>query len=279
MSVHTPVPLAELESLLSRYDLGELIDYTGIKDGVTNTNYVLTTDTGRYILTLFEQLDPAEIELFLNITTSLQQQGFPCPVTMLNKQGRALQSVCHKPAVISECLAGDTLRHQPSLNQCQALGQTIARLHQLGQNISQPWPIDTRDNTWRHETCQSVLTRINKDDKQLLLDEVSFQDRTWPLPQGLIHADVFRDNVLFSDQKLSGIIDFFYSCKGYYLYDLAIIVNDWCLNDDFSINEARFLHFINAYQQQRPLTATEPNTLATNVTLGCFALLAIATLR
>ncbi len=257
MSVYTTVTEAELSAWLRDYSLGQLQSLQGIASGIENTNYFVTTSNGSFVLTLFEKLSAEELPFYLNLMAHLARHGIPCPAPMANKHNQFLGVLNDKPACIVSRLAGKSTTN-PSLAQCAAMGAMLAEMHIAGTSFSQIMP-NPRGAAWRKATAPQVLPFIDADQAMLLNDEIGLhagQDFS-TLPQGLIHADLFRDNVLLIDDRIGGLIDFYFACTDALLYDVAITVNDWCMNADCRLDPARTQAFLRAYHETRPLLQEE----------------------
>lgn len=257
MSVYTRVERGELIEFLRDYPLGELTDFTGIKDGIENTNYFVSTERGRFVLTLFETMGAHELPYFLDLMAFLAKHQVPCPEPIKCHRGRYLRSLRGKPAALVRKLEGANVQ-SPNSAQCAAVGAALGHLHRTGLGFT-----GRRDNcrgpVWWNSTAQRVLTQLVEEDAALLHQELRFQSlhRVDHLPRGVIHADLFRDNVLFLGDRLTGIIDFYYACNDVLLYDVAITVNDWCSEPDGSLNNACLKNLLSAYQTQRSLESHE----------------------
>ncbi|MBN1378347.1 MAG: homoserine kinase [Gammaproteobacteria bacterium] len=261
MSVYTSLNNQELSAFLLAYEIGELVDFQGISEGIENTNYFVTTQLdGRpqqFVLTVFESLDFDEVPYFLALTAFLAEHDLPCAHPIADKNGHYLLKLKRKPAALVQRLSGKGMQ-QPEPEQSAQIGRILAKLHIEGQQF----PL-RKQNPRGLEWAQDAATRIEHllptEDRHMLETELEFQTRlnTDHLPGGVIHADLFRDNALYSDGRLTGIIDFYYACDGNYLYDLAITVNDWCSNPDGSLNKNLMQALVEAYASQRVLTASE----------------------
>ncbi|TSA51072.1 MAG: homoserine kinase [Nitrosomonadales bacterium] len=257
MSVFTTVTPDQFRLWLKGYSLGELLDLKGIASGVTNTNYFVTTTSGRYVLTLFEHNSAAELPYFLNLMAHLADRGIPCPHPVADIGGGYLGELNGKPASLVSCLRGRSIE-TPTVLHCAQVGAVLARMHLAGQ--SYPATMENpRGPHWWAATAAKVLPALAADQRGQLEAELAFQAefRNLNLPRGVIHADLFRDNVLFDGDELGGLIDFYYACNDVLAYDLAITANDWCVNEDGSLDEARARAMAAAYQQVRPLSPAE----------------------
>jgi homoserine kinase type II len=257
MSVFTTVTPAQLGDWLQRYALGELIELKGIASGITNTNYFVTTRTGRYVLTLFEKNSPDELPYFLNLMAHLAGHGIPCPQPLADNSGSYLGELNGKPAALVTCLRGSSLEH-PTPQHCTEVGAFLARMHLAGQTYPASME-NPRGPHWWGITAKLVAPFLDAEERGLLERELAYQAefRGLALPRGVIHADLFRDNVLFDDGCLGGAIDFYYACNDVLAYDLAITVNDWCVTADGALDDARVDAMLAAYHAQRPLSEQE----------------------
>ncbi len=257
MSVFTTVTSDQLRAWLQHYPLGELRDLKGIASGITNTNYFVTTASGRYVLTLFEHNDAEELPYFLDLMAHLAGHGVPCPQPVANNAGDYLGELNGKPATLVSCLRGAALE-TPAPQHCAEVGTFLARMHVAG--LSFPATMENpRGPHWWKVTAEAVLPLLDAPQRALLEAELVYQAgfRGLELPRGVIHADLFRDNVLFDGDQLGGAIDFYYACNDVLAYDLAIAVNDWCIHADGSLDESRLQAMLEAYQAVRPLSGEE----------------------
>jgi homoserine kinase type II len=257
MSVFTNVSVDELKPWLSSYSIGDLVELKGIASGISNTNYFVTTTTGKYVLTLFEEHSADELPYFLSLMTYLSERGVPCPHPVKRLDGLQLDELNGKPAAIVSCLNGRDIT-APSVNQCKELGQVLANMHIAGSTFTLRNQ-DSRDLVWREATAKKVLYFLDENDREMLRETMLRQAAldTFALPQGVIHADLFRDNVLFDGEKIGGVIDFYYACRGAFLYDVAIAVNDWCVNEDGSLDSVRVKVLLRSYHEVRPFVQAE----------------------
>lgn len=258
MSVYTEVKRPELLSFLSDYALGDLISYEGISEGIENTNYFVTTDQGQFVLTLFEQHGFQAMDYFLDVMTFFFQHGIPSAHPEADRQGRYLKTLSGKPAALVGRLKGRGISNIASVKQCQAIGQVLGKMHVAGQQFLGQRLTD-RGADWRQRIAASVLPKLDAASAKLMTAELTFQSgyADLNLPKGLTHSDLFRDNALFEGDELKGIIDFYYACDEYLLYDLAVTVNDWCIDASGLIEARRYDALMTAYTQQRALTVAE----------------------
>ncbi|MGV3628017.1 MAG: homoserine kinase [Betaproteobacteria bacterium] len=257
MSVFTTVSPEDLRHWLQDYAVGELQDLRGIAAGIENTNYFVTTSTGRYVLTLFEKLTARELPFYLNLMAHLAERGVPSAHPVANRSGHYLGTLKGKPAALVARLDGSDVS-KPTAAQCGAVGAVLARLHLAGGS----YPVtmnNPRGPKWWTGVLPDILPFLPAPEAALLQDEVRFQSqyRFSNLPRGTIHADLFRDNVLFTGERVAGVIDFYFACTDVLLYDIAITVNDWCINADGVLDTARTRALLDAYAAVRPYTAVE----------------------
>lgn len=256
MSVFTAVTKEALQDWLSACEVGQLVDFSGIAAGVQNTNYFVTTTRGSWVLTLFETLDRDTAAFYLELMAHLAARGLPCPAPVAAAGGALLRPLADRPAVLVSRLEGQE-QLLPSADHCAAVGTALARLHLWGADFSHPRP-NPRGTAWRHRAATAVLPLVDAEARALLQDELAFQDRpTADLPRGMIHADLFRDNVLFQGEQLSGLLDFYFAGEDEWLLDLAIAANDWCLDEGGGLDPLRVRALLGAYHQLRPLTGEE----------------------
>jgi homoserine kinase type II len=257
MAVFTSVSEAEFSAWLGDYSLGQLLELHGIASGIENTNYFVTTSNGRFVLTLFEILSADELPFYLNLMAHLARHGIPCPNPVANRANQFLGTLNGKPACIVSRLSGKSTS-TPSTSQCAAIGAMLGQLHIAGQSFSQIMP-NPRGTTWRAATARQVRPFLDAQQAALLDSEVMLHaQQNWTsLPQGVIHADLFRDNVLLEENRIGGLIDFYFACSDVLLYDVAITVNDWCINSDGRLDAAKVQSLLRAYHSVRPLLVSE----------------------
>lgn len=235
MAVFTPVSRPELQQWLAGYPLGELLSHEGIASGIENSNFFVDTDRGRYVLTLFERLSQEQLPFYLGLMRHLAAHGVPCPDPVPDRQGAILGSLCGKPAALVSRLRGSALT-QPLPVHCAQVGGHLARMHLAAADYSGRLP-NLRGLGWWVETAPKVAPFLDAAQKALLQTELDAQQRfaATPayadLPQSAVHADLFRDNVLFEGDRLGGIIDFYFAGCDTWLFDLAVTCNDWCVDD------------------------------------------------
>ena len=265
MAVYTEVPDDQLAEFIASYDLGALLSYKGIAEGVENTNYLLHTEKGPFILTLYEKrVAPADLPFFLDLMEHLARAGITCPTPVRDAQGHMLRQLAGKPAALVTFLEGVWIR-RPQARHCMALGQAMARLHLAGQTFQ-----GKRRNAldlagWRplFERFQSRADEIGAGLAAIIEQELAHLEANWPadLPQGIIHADLFPDNAFFLGDRLSGLIDFYFACTDALAYDVAITLNAWCFESDHSFNVTNGQALLKGYQSVRALTPAEREAL------------------
>jgi len=256
MAVYTPVSLEELNVFLQQYNIGEPLKFRGITQGVTNTNYYLRTTSGRYVVTIFEhRMKESELPVLMNILLDLSKNGYPCPTPITANNGEVLTQLKGKPAAIQSFMDGETVSEiTPEL--CTQLGAWLARLHRLTRNVEQCPEDPVPPEVWKN-----LITSVEADDwKDVLLPELDFLIENWPsdIPTGFVHGDLYPDNVLAEKDYITGIIDFNYSCRQAYIYDLALCLNSWCFEDNGTeFNKIKGGFLMKSYQSARPLEPEE----------------------
>ena len=266
MAVFTQVSDNEARDLLRQLQLGELHALRGIEGGIENTNYFVTCDQGEFVLTLFERLTAEQLPFYLYLMKHLAHAGIPVPDPRANKAGDILHTVCGKPAAVVNRLAGRS-QLAPEAVHCAAVGGMLARMHLAGRNYDRQQP-NLRGLPWWNETVPVVLPHIGPDQAALLRAELAYQNHIAAspayaaLPRGPVHADLFRDNVMFEGAQLTGFFDFYFAGVDSFLFDLAVCLNDWCTDLPTGAHDApRAAAMIDAYQAVRPLTAAERSLL------------------
>jgi homoserine kinase type II len=261
VAVYTDVAAEDLGVFLAGYDIGELLAYKGIAEGVENSNFLVHTSRGYFILTLYEKRVAAkDLPFFLGLMEHLHARGISCPQPVKNRQGEVLGYVAGRPAAVITFLDGMWIR-RPSPGHCAALGEALAKLHLAGLDFERSRANALSVGGWRplYESCSRRANEVQHDLKQFLAAELSHLEAAWPqdLPQGVIHADLFPDNVFFLGNRLSGLIDFYFACTDALAYDVAICLNAWCFETDHSYNVTKGRGLLQAYAQVRPLSDAE----------------------
>lgn len=262
MAVFTEVSEQQANDLLSQLTIGHLVSLQGISSGIENTNYFLTTDQGEYVLTVFERLNHDQLPFYLYLMKHLAQRGIAVPDPQSNLQGDILLTLQSKPAAVVNRLAGESQMH-PGPAHCAAMGQILAKMHLAAQDFEQQQP-NLRGLHWWNDTVPQILPFLNREQSQLLTHELAFQNHISGLssytamPRGPVHADAFRNNVMFTGESLSGVFDFYFAGVDHWLFDLGVCINDWCIQDSSGvIDQDRFQALLEAYQSVRPLSAAE----------------------
>jgi homoserine kinase type II len=265
MAVYTDVAAEELAAFLADYDIGELLAYKGIAEGVENSNFLVHTSRGYFILTLYEKRVAAkDLPFFLALMEHLSARGLTCPQPVKNRAGVVLGKIAGRPAAIITFLDGMWIR-RPSAGHCAALGAALAKLHLAGADFAGKRANTLSVESWR-PLFKAVAARCDDVRPGLaagLADELTLLESAWPrqLPQGVIHADLFPDNVFFLGEELSGLIDFYFACTDALAYDVAICLNAWCFEPDHSYNVTKSRSLLQAYAAVRPLSADERTAL------------------
>ncbi|MDE2342514.1 MAG: homoserine kinase [Betaproteobacteria bacterium] len=257
MAVFTPVSHDDLSAWLTRYDVGQLLEQNAIAAGIENTNYFVTTTQGRFVLTLFEKLQPSELPYYLGLMDHLARRGIPCPRPIPDQNGQFFDMLCGKPASLVTRLSGQS-QMSPGAAHCAVFGDLVATLHKEAADYAGSLH-NPRGPAWWVATAARVRPFLNEQQNALLDRELAYQSlhRSDDLPRGAIHADLFRDNVLFDGERVGGVIDFYFAGTDAWLYDLAIVVNDWCMTAQASLDPQRVQALVGAYNARRPVTATE----------------------
>jgi homoserine kinase type II len=265
MAVYTDVSADDLARFIGRYDIGELLSYKGIAEGVENSNFLVHTSAGTFILTLYEKrVAEHDLPFFLGLMEHLAARGLNCPQPVKNREGGMLGVVAGRPAAIVTFLDGLWIR-KPSAGHCAAVGDALARLHIAGADFSIKRPNALSVESWRplfeHAGPRGDSVRPGLCNE--IVTELGVLERNWPrdLPAGVIHADLFPDNVFFLGNKVSGLIDFYFACNDMFAYDVAICLNCWCFEPDHSYNVTKGRALLGAYNKVRGLSAAEQASL------------------
>jgi homoserine kinase type II len=261
MAVYTDVSVEDLSVFIETYDLGELLSYKGIAEGVENSNFLLHTSAGHFILTLYEKRVAAgDLPFFLALMEHLAARGINCPQPVRNRKGETLGKLAGRPAAIVTFLDGMWIR-RPDTRHCAAVGTALAQLHLAGRDFPM-----RRENAlsvagWRllYECCRDRADNVQPGLKEAIEKELTVLETSWPrnLPQGVIHADLFPDNVFFLGDQLSGLIDFYFACTDTLAYDVAICINAWCFESDHAYNVTKGRALLQSYARVRPLSDAE----------------------
>lgn len=265
MAVYTEVDDEELEAFLLDYDLGRLHSFKGIAEGVENSNYLLRTSEGTYILTLYEKrVDPADLPFFVGLMNHLAQAGLDCPTPIRGRDGDALRRLRNRPAAVISFLEGVWPRRVLPRH-CQGLGAAMARMHLAGSSFGMQRENALSVQGWRRlfQACAGRADEVCEGLAVTLERELALLEASWPsgLPEGIIHADLFPDNVFFLGERLSGLIDFYFACNDLFAYDLAICLNAWCFEKDNAFNVTKARALLQSYRQVRPFSSEELEAL------------------
>ncbi len=269
MAVYTDVSDDELEAFVENYDIGALTSFKGIADGVENTNYLVHTETGPFILTLYEKrVCPEDLPYFLALMEHLAAAGISCPLPVRDRKGQTLRQLAGRPAVLISFLEGLWVR-RPGIGHCAGLGAALAQFHLAGLDFPMARENDLSLPGWRklfesvQEAADSVIPGLHDE----IAGELDYLASNWAtdLPVGIIHADLFPDNVFFLEDRVSGLIDVYFACNDMLAYDVAVCLNAWCFEPDASFNITKARVMLQAYEQERRLDERE---------LACLPLLA-----
>jgi homoserine kinase type II len=257
LSVYTPVSEVELADWLRNYSIGRLVSCEPVEAGIENSNYFVATTQGRYVLTLFERLPADELPFYLDLMAHLARHGIPCPAPIADLSDQYLGRLNGKPAALVTRLPGRSIE-SPGAAHCEELGALLARMHLAGRSYS-AYLENPRGPKWWRFAAREVMRFLKKPQQELLARELAYQaEHRFPdLPRGPVHADLFRDNALFENRRISGVVDFYFAGVDCLLYDLAVCANDWCLEEDFRLDAARVGGLLCAYHALRPITALE----------------------
>ena len=262
MAVFTPVSIDALHTWIEQFPLGRVLALDGIASGIENSNFFLTTQAGQYVLTIFENLSFAELPFYLHLMRHLAERGVRVPAPIANAKGEIIHTLCGKPASIVTRLEG-SCQMAPQPVHCAAVGTMLAKMHRAAQDFAIRQP-NLRGLDWWQATTPLVLPHLSDERRDLLTTELAFQTgqagtAAWQaLPNGPIHADLFRNNVMFDGERLTGFFDFYFAGCDRWLFDVAVTVNDWCIDLDTGVPDAARVHaLVDAYAAVRPFTAGE----------------------
>ncbi|MBR9778867.1 homoserine kinase [Thalassospira xiamenensis] len=263
MAVYTDVSDEDIARFVAEYDIGNVISFKGIAEGVENTNFLLQTDQASFILTLYEKrVNPDDLPFYLGLMDHLSAKGLNCPTPIHGKDGVALRRLCGRPAAITSFLNGMSPRRIMP-HHCTGLGAALAQLHTAGQDFDMYLGNALSVKGWRplFESCRADANGVQPGLEKLIEDELAFLEANWPhqLPAGVIHADLFPDNVFFFPGKddVSGLIDFYFACNDLLAYDIAICMNAWCFEPDNSFNVTKARNLLSSYGKVRALSDDE----------------------
>lgn len=259
MAVFTPLNADQVSSFLERYDVGTLCELADVAGGTENSTFFVTTELERMVLTLFEQGETDELLFFVDLLDFLARHDLPVPGPIADRSHTALQTLAQRPALLFPRLPGRS-PDVPSLAQCTEIGRFMGRMHHISHSFTGQ-RYNQRDHRWVEQHIPRVLPFLSPEEQALMSgygSELCGRFSSAPvLPHGAIHGDLFRDNALFEGDRLGGVIDFYNGCVGDFIYDLAVLVNDWCHTEDGTLDEVRYSALLNAYVQERPVTDEE----------------------
>ena len=261
MAVYTDIANDELNAFIAEYDIGKVVSYKGIAEGVENSNYLVQTDQDSFILTLYEKrVNPADLPFFLGLLDHLAQNDFPCPTPLHGRDGEVLRSLAGRPAAMVSFLKG-VWHRKPRTVHCADVGRAMARLALAGDGYALSRANSLTHANWRplFDSCEGRADSVASGLHREIEVELDWLDENRPkdLPAGVIHADMFPDNVFFLGDALSGVIDFYFACNDFLAYEIAVCLNAWCFEPDRQFNVTKARHMLQAYQQIRPLSEAE----------------------
>tara|TARA_Y100001970_G_C14193357_1_gene836668 strand:- start:650 stop:1600 length:951 start_codon:yes stop_codon:yes gene_type:complete len=261
MAVYTSIDVQTLNNFLKKYNIGELLGYEGILEGVENTNYKITTIKNKFILTIFEKrVNEEELPFFIELQHHLSKKNIKCPRPIADKKNNYVNVMKEKKCVIMSYLEGEKL-HDVKPKHCLQLGEEIANMHLCTSDFTLSRKNNLDQSNWKSifRKCQSAENHKYYQFYTLIENELIFIEKNWPknLPSGVIHADIFQDNVFYIKEKLTGLIDFYFACNDYYAYDLAICINAWCFNNNGDFDSEKFNSIISGYNNLRKLNEEE----------------------
>ena len=268
MAVYTKLNHHKIEKILSNYNLGKLDKFEGIEEGIENTNYFLSVEKKKFILTIYEKRVKSEdLPFFSDLMSSLNKSNFKCPAPILNKHNKTITEFDGKKIMIVSFLEGKAKKNLSPLN-CKSIGIEVAKMHEITKNFKFKRENDLSINSWRglFSSVKDKCSEIHKDLPKLIEENLIDVEKNWPknLPQGIIHADLFHDNIFFIQDKFSGIIDFYFSCEDYFAFEIAICFNALCfdgLKENLSFNVTKAKNFVDGYTSIRKLTDFEKNSI------------------
>ena len=268
MAVYTKLNKKNIEEIISNYSIGKLEDFKGIEDGIENTNYFLLVENKKYILTIYEKrVKEKDLPFFSELMTGLNKENFMCPVPIKNNKNQTITNYKNKNLMIVSFLEGKA-KHVLNPDNCKSLGHEVARMHLITKKFEIQRQNDLSVKSWRKifEQVRDRCVNIHKDLPRLIESNLTDVEKNWPkdLPEGIIHADLFSDNIFFKDDKFSGIIDFYFSCNDFYALEIAICFNALCFDgskDNLSFNVTKAKNFMNGYSQLRKLNDNEKKSI------------------
>ena len=268
MAVYTKLNQSKIEEILSNYNIGKLDSFKGIEEGIENTNYFLSINKKKFILTIYEKRVKSEdLPFFSNLMSSLNKANFKCPSPVINISNSTITNFDNKKLMIVSFLEGQA-KSNLSPDNCKAIGIEIAKMHELTKNMKIKRQNDLSVNSWRDlfESVKDQCSKLHKDLPKLIEESLNSVEKKWPkdLPKGIIHADLFHDNIFFNKDKLSGIIDFYFSCEDFFAFEIAICFNALCFDgakENLSFNVTKAKNFIDGYSSVRKLSELEKQNI------------------
>jgi homoserine kinase type II len=268
MAVYTKLNKENVDEILSNYSIGQLEEFKGIEEGIENTNYFLLVDSKKYILTIYEKrVKEKDLPFFSDLMTGLNKENFKCPVPIKNKINKTISAYKNKSLMIVSFLEGRA-KNILSPDNCKSLGQEVARMHLITKNFKIQRQNDLSIGSWRKifDQVKDECINIHKDLPRLIESNLTDVEKNWPkdLPRGIIHADLFNDNIFFKDNEFNGIIDFYFSCNDFYALEIAICFNALCFDgskNNLSFNVTKAKNFMNGYSQLRKLNDIEKESI------------------
>ena len=270
MAVYTKLSESELKDFFSNYNLGKVLNYKGIQEGIENTNYSILTEKGKFILTLYEKrVDEKDLPFFIGLMRNLFDKNFPSPEPVINKNGNYINKIVDKKAAVISFLEGQA-KKVLTANDCFQVGIYTAKLHAITKTLTGKRENKLSLNSWRYiyNKVEKDCSKIHKNLPGIIEKNLNEIEKNWPkdIPFGIIHADLFPDNIFFKNNKLSGIIDYYFSCNDFYAFEIAICLNALCFegkNENLSFNVTKAKKFIDGYSSIRKLTKEEKIALKT----------------
>jgi len=261
MAVYTEVSDTDLTAFMGAFELGQVLSFKGIAEGVENSNFFLKTERGSFILTLYEKrVREEDLPFFLGLLEHLSKRGIQCPLPVRARDGKAWRELNGRPAALMTFLSGLSPR-KPDAAQCGELGGSLARLHMAGADYKLSRPNALSLEGWKPlaRACEAKANGVRMGLATLIAQELRWLEQHWPqgLPAGVIHADLFPDNVFFMEGRISGLIDFYFACNDAYAYDIAVCLNAWCFEGDGAFNITKGRALLSTYRAVRPLVAAE----------------------
>ena len=268
MAVYTKLSESEIKDFFSKYNLGKLLNYRGIKEGIENTNYFTEAEKGKFILTIYEKrVEEKDLPFFISLMKNIYDKNFPSPEPIINKNGSYISEILKKKAAIISFIDGNTKKNL-SPDECYQVGTYAAKLHQITKKLNIKRENKLSVNSWReiYNKVRKNCTKIDKNLPEIIEKNLNDIEKNWPknIPSGIIHADLFPDNIFFKRNKLSGIIDYYFACHDFYAFEIAICLNALCFEgskENLSFNVTKATKFINGYSSIRKLTDEEKNSL------------------